>query len=152
MKKFYQENRIFIIMMAVVLICLVIIVSLLLIYFYKGNNKSNYGNRLDDIKEVPITDKKISELENKIKEIAKVEDCRVRLSGRILYISITFEAGADLITSEGKAATLLNEFSDEEKKLYDFQFTIKENKEDGFILSGAKSKNNATLVWNNNNN
>lgn len=152
MKNFFKENRIFTIMMAIVICCFIVICALLYIYFYKGNDSTKYGNRLEDIKEVVIKNERLIDLENKLKEIDKVTDSKIRLSGKIIYITITFEEGYDLVTAEGKAATVLEDFSDDEKKLYDFQFTVKENKkEDGFILEGAKNKSSATIIWSNNN-
>ena len=67
---------------------------------------------------------------------------------------MNFVATASLVEAQGKALELLEKFNDEEKKFYDFHFTLEQKKSEtgsGFIISGAKNVNGTNLVWNNNN-
>ena len=117
MKKFLQQNRVFVIMMGIVLTCLIVILSLLFIYFYKGNNKDKYGNRLNDIKEVTINNTK--DIVTNIKKDTDITEATVDVSGKIVYIILTFKEGITLDVAKGKALVVLDNFTEEElKELY----------------------------------
>lgn len=141
-------------MLLIIIACAAISVGLLLKYFYFGNGGSKYGDRLDGIEAAIISDDKKSEVVNSIKEGKNVKDATVTITGKIIYIRIAFEAGADLETSKSIAVKSLEQFSEEEKKLYDVQFTLVSDKTDtneGFTIMGAKNVNGTNLIWTNNN-
>ena len=141
-------------MLLIIIACAAISVGLLLKYFYFGNGGSKYGDRLDGIEAIAISDDKKSEVVNSIKESKNVKDATVTITGKIIYIPIAFEAGADLETSKSIAVKSLEQFSEEEKKFYDVHFTLVSEKTDtneGFTIMGAKNVNGTNLIWNNNN-
>ncbi len=148
MKKFLQQNRVFVIMMGIVLVCLIVILSLLFIYFYKGNNKDKYGNRLNDIKEVAINNTK--DIVSSIKKDSDITEATVDVSGKIVYIILTFKEGITLDVAKGKALVALDSFTEEELTLYDFQISLIEKSSSGYVISGAKNNGTATITWNNN--
>jgi hypothetical protein len=148
MKKFLQQNRVFVIMMGIVLTCLIVILSLLFIYFYKGNNKDKYGNRLNDIKEVAINNTK--DIVTNIKKDTDITEATVDVSGKIVYIILTFKEGITLDVAKGKALVVLDNFTEEELTLYDFQISLIEKSSSGYVISGAKNNGTATITWNNN--
>ena len=154
MKKFIRNNKAICFMLLIIIACAAISVGLLLKYFYFGNGGSKYGDRLDCIEAVAISDDKKSEVVNSIKESKNVKDATVTITGKIIYIRIAFEAGADLDTSKSIAVKSLEQFSEEEKKFYDVHFTLVSEKTDtneGFTIMGAKNVNGTNLIWNNNN-
>ena len=141
-------------MLLIIIACATISVGLLLKYFYFGNGGSKYGDRLDGIEAAIISDNKKSEVANSIKEGKNVKDATVTITGKIIYIRIAFEAGADLDTSKSIAVKSLEQFSEEEKKFYDVHFTLVSEKTDtneGFTIMGAKNVNGTNLIWTNNN-
>ena len=62
MKKILKENRTLFILMIVAIVCIVVSVLLLFKYFYFGNGGSNYGDRLEGIENVVISDDKKREV------------------------------------------------------------------------------------------
>ena len=141
-------------MLLIIIACAAISVGLLLKYFYFGNGGSKYGDRLDGIEAAIISDDKKSEVVNSIKEGKNVKDATVTITGKIIYIRIAFEAGADLETSKSIAVKSLEQVSEEDKKFYDVHFTLISEKTDtneGFTIMGAKNVNGTNLIWNNNN-
>ena len=141
-------------MLLIIIACVGVSVGLLLKYFYFGNGGSKYGDRLDGIEAVLIADDKKNEVANSLKEGKNVKDATVTVTGKIIYIRIAFEAGADLETSKSIAVKSLEQFSEDEKKFYDVHFTLvsdKTDNSDGFTIMGAKNVNGTNLVWNNNN-
>lgn len=152
-KRFFKEHRIFTMLMAIVIVCIVLIATVLINVFYMGNGSNKYGNRLEGIKEVEISKSRLSDFENNIANNDKIKEVNIRLQGKIVYITIEIEPGVNIEEAEGFALKSLDEFSDEEKAFYDFNFTLKQKATDnseGFIISGAKNKNGTGLVWNNN--
>lgn len=154
MKKFIRNNKAICFMLLIIIACVGVSVGLLLKYFYFGNGGSKYGDRLDGIEAVLIADDKKNEVANSLKEGKNVKDATVTVTGKIIYIRIAFEAGADLETSKSIAVKSLEQFSEDEKKFYDVHFTLvsdKTDNSDGFTIMGAKNVNGTNLVWNNNN-
>lgn len=153
-KKFYQNNRVFVILMSIVLICIIVMAICLISYFYGSKDSSVYGERLDGIDAVKIEESRLSELETELDTSPLIDSSKITVTGKIIYVKMNFVATAPLVEAQGKALELLGKFSDEEKKFYDFHFTLEQKKNEtgnGFIISGAKNVNGTNLVWNNNN-
>ncbi len=154
MKKFIRNNKAICFMVLIIIACIGISAALLLKYFYFGNGGSKYGDRLDGIEAVAIPDDKKNSVVEDIKQRKNVKDAKIEVSGKIVYIRIAFEAGADLETSKAIAVKTLEQFSDEEKAFYDIHFTLvseKNEASDGFTIMGSKNVNGTNLIWNNNN-
>ena len=154
MKKAISNNKAIFLMITIIFICAVLSIILLFKYFYFGNGGTKYGDRLDGIEEVLITDTDKDNVINTLKESEDVEDCSVLVTGRIIYIKIVFKPGYDLTLAKSEAAKTIDLFSDDKKAYYDFSFTIESAETEdaeGFLLMGAKNKNGTNLVWNNNN-
>ena len=151
-KRFYQEHRIFTILMAVVLVCMVLIITVLVQCFYVGDS-NKYGNRLEGIENYKISTSRQKDFENNIANNEKVQSVDIKITGKIIYITMQIEPNVALVEAESIAQKSLEAFSEEEQSFYDINITLKQNsseKSDGFIISGAKNKNGVGLVWNNN--
>lgn len=152
-KKFYREHRVFTILMAIVIVCIILIVTVLIQCFYVGNGSDKYGNRLEGIENYIIDTERETDYEKTLMNNEKVKNADLIVTGKIIYVTIQFETNADLVEAQSIAAKSLESFSEEERGFYDFNITLKKNSSDtsdGFIISGAKNKNGAGLVWNNN--
>ncbi|MBR1416194.1 MAG: hypothetical protein IJ572_00045 [Bacilli bacterium] len=154
MKKYLKENKTLLILMLIAAFCIVISVVLLFKYFYFGNGGTKFGSRLDGIENVEIKDDKKSNIESTISASELVESSKITITGKRIDIRIVFLENATLTEAEGIALKSLDNFSDEEKAFYDFEFTLKQQateKTEGFLIMGAKNVNGSNLVWNNNN-
>ncbi len=152
-KRFYKEHRVFTILMSIVIVCLILIVTVLVQIFYFGNGNDKYGERLEGIENVRISESKENDYEKNMVATKKVKKCDLKVTGRIIYITMQFEENVELQEAKNIAQKSLEKFSDEEKAFYDFDFTLKKNttdKVEGFLISGAKNKNGSGLSWNNN--
>lgn len=148
-----MENRVLFMLTVVLVICVILIIGVAIDYFL-GTTKDKYGDRLEGIKSVEISDKKIKEIENKIVEDEKIEKCNINKFGKVIYINITFTDGISLVEAEGKVQPTLGLFSEKELKFYDMNYTlIQEKKEgtEGFTIMGSRNVNGSGIVWNNNN-
>ena len=152
-KRFYQEHRIFTILMAIVLVCMVLIITVLIQCFYVGNGSDKYGNRLEGIEKYKISESRQKDFENNIANNDKIKSVDIKVTGKIIYITMQINEGVELVEAQSLAQKSLEKFSDKEQSFYDFNITLKQNstdKSDGFIISGAKNKNGSGLTWNNN--
>ncbi len=152
-KRFYKEHRIFTILMAVVLVCVVLIATVLIQCFYVGNGSDKYGNRLEGIEKVKISESRQKDFEKNNANNDKVKTVDVKVTGKIIYITMEFEPNVALVEAQSIAQKSLESFSEKEQKFYDFNITLKQaasDKGEGFVISGAKNKNSDGLVWNNN--
>ena len=151
---FFKEHRIFTMLMAIVIVCFVLIMTVLINVFGGiGNDANKYGNRLEGIDQIEITQKKQSDFENNFANNEKIESVDISVQGKIVYITMIVKPGIMLEEAKGIALKSLDEFSDEEKEFYDFGFTLKQlstDSGDGYVIEGAKNKNGTKLIWNNN--
>ena len=154
MKKFFKENKTLVILLTIAVICVVISVSLLFKYFYFGNGGTKFGSRLDGIENVTISEESKNNTIANIESLDKVEKASMIITGKRIDIKIVFKSDATLTEAQNIALKSLDNFSEEEKKFYDFEFTIKQEATEtteGFLLMGAKNVNGTNLVWVNNN-
>lgn len=152
-KRFYKEHRVFTILMSIVIVCMVLIGTVLVQCFYGGKGNDKYGNRLEGIDKVEIADSRLSDFSNNIKAEGTVKNADIMITGKIIYVTLQMDEKVDLEAAKAIAVKSLENFSEEEKAFYDFNYTLKKNTIDGvegYLISGAKNKKNATIIWNNN--
>ena len=150
-KEFYKRNRVYSILMIVSLVCIVSILVGVIVYFIGQTTKDKYGNRLDGIESVKISDTKKSEVINKIKENELVDNVDIDIKGKLIYVNITLKTGKHT-DSESICQTSLEAFSEDEKKFYDIQYIVSNkdsNKEENFPVMGYIKAGNSVIKWTN---
>lgn len=111
--------------------------------------KPVYGNRLDGIEKVQVTDTETNDLVKALKEKDYVTTASTHISGKIINVLVEVEKG----TSKSKAKTLKDEvlkaFTDDQKKFYDIQlFITNENKDaKGYPMIGYKNSTDKNFVF-----
>ena len=151
-KELWRNNKVLILLGVILLGCVVAIICVT-ISFFLGGDKSVYGNRLDEIKNVKITDDFQKDYLDKLKELEIVNNATMDIRGKVVYIIINFVGDTTLLDAESKAALSLQEFSDEILSHYDIMFTLiceKTENSDGFTILGARNATGSGLNWNNN--
>ena len=152
LKELWRNNKVLIILGVILLGCFVAIICVT-ISFFLGGDKSVYGNRLDEIKNVKIEDSFQKEYLDKLKELEMVSNATMDVRGKVVYIMIYFVGDTTLLDAESKAALSLQEFSDEILSHYDIMFTLiceKTENSEGFTILGARNATGSGLNWNNN--
>lgn len=154
MKKFYKENRVFVILMGIALVCIAIIVGLLANYVVKSSTNDMYGNRLDGIKDVEITNQKVTEMQESILKMAKVQDVVINIHGKIVNFNIDFSNDATLEEVKNTSISCLDLLEEGHKNFYDLQFIITQSKNDdsdsSFPILGYMKAGRTTISWSNN--
>lgn len=151
-KKLWVENRVLFVLFIIVFVCLAVILSVGFKYFF-GATKSSYGDRLNSIQDIPITDEIKNNVLSKVSEDETILDANIDVKGKVVYIKLTFKEGISLDDAKNKALTTLSYFEEPYSTNYDFNYTIQEDTTEtnaGFLLMGAKNMHGSGLVWNNN--
>lgn len=131
---------------------LFIIMLIIFVSLFFGNGNGKYGNRLEGIEDVKLSDSFLNEVEESLKNDERVIDSTVRLQGKIVYIN--FEVNSDVSVDVAKeiAGSTLEKFSDEEKEFYDFSYIIKwiiisEEESSIKAISGTKHPLKESITW-----
>ncbi len=151
-KDMWNRNRVLIVLTIIVIACFCIMGVVVVKYFF-GGNTSSYGDRLDDIKDLPFKEEDQTSLINSIKENDSVSDVTINVRGKIIYIRILFNEKATLDTAKGVATKSLESIAADYQSKYDLEYTIVQEANEavaGFTLMGAKNINRTVLIWNNN--
>lgn len=153
LKKIWQENNVLFVLLFILIACLIAI-SIVVITYFVGDSSSKYGDRLEGIEDYPFDDDTQKDIIAQIKENEIVEDASIRLSGKTIYITITFVPATTLVEGQSVAMASLEYFSEDTLSFYDLEYMIVlEGTEDtdGFTLLGAKNvSGTGGIVWNNN--
>ena len=145
-KKIWEENKVLLVLAVILIVCIVIVVVVAITYFY-GSSNNVYGNRLDITEQVPLSNNLLTNIESKLESDKTVTSVSATLKGRIVYIKINFENGTEMSTAKMVAETTIEEFSEEELKVYDIQIIIETNE---YTLMGARNTSGSgSVVWNN---
>ncbi len=109
-------------------------------------SKAIYGERLDGIEAVEITDSTKKKVEEALKE--NTSSVKVRVAGKTInvIIEINEEVSRDDAKAMGNKA--IEQFSDPEKAFYDFQILIKNDKNTKqFPIIGYKHHAKDKITW-----
>lgn len=138
------------------MICLLAFVVVIILFyiffslFIGGSDK--YGDRLDGINDVKITESTKKEVASKLEDYAEVVEASCRVQGKIIYIHIKFQADTSLDKAKEIAQESLDLFDKDEKSFYDIGFyLIQEQKEgeetQGFVVTGSKNAKLDSISW-----
>lgn len=149
MKKFIKEHYILVIIGVLAIVFLVFtIIGFRDMYF--TSNGDVYGNRLEGIEKVPILDDVLDKVKKELLDSGKVEDVTIRLQGKIVYFTIDYKEDVSVDQAREIATKTLTEFTEEQKKFYDFSYFLTQSKvtdSENYPTMGNKHPKNATISW-----
>ena len=117
-----------------------------------SNGKGEYGDRLNNIVNIPetLTSKVIEEFKTK----DEIDDIKIRTQGKIVYITITFGENVGKDTAKDIAGKILELYDDEIKGCYDFEFILtqkekldEEGNDTAFTVVGTKHPEKDGVSW-----
>ena len=153
LKKIWQENSILFVLLFILIAC-IIAISVVVVTYFVRDSSSKYGDRLDGIEDYPFEEDTQNEIISKIEENEIVEDATIRVSGKIIYITITFVPETTLVEGQSIALSSLDYFNEETLSFYDLEYMIKTDateETEGFQIIGARNvSGTGGIVWNNN--
>ena len=133
--KYIREHKLttFIIL---VFILFVIAGYVVMNYFDIGNNLPVYGDRLDGIDKVQITDEQKENLKKTILEQANVLDTSINLRGKIYNVVILVGDNAPINDVKGYANLVKDSLTEDQNKYFDIQVFINKKYNCTLVASG----------------
>lgn len=147
LKKFYKNNRIYCILMGISLFCLALIVILFALYFINQTKNDKYGNRLNGIDSMKISNEEEDSLISAIKENDKVEKASINIKGKIIYVNVSFKEEGNRDIANSIAIKVLNTLDEEKKEFYDVNFIFNKDDDDSFPFMGYKKSDATIISW-----
>ena len=141
--KFIKEHKITSIVILVFVGVIVLLFMAWTIFF------SVYGNRLEGIEKVKITDGEEDKISSELKKDKSVKDVDTNIAGRTLDIVITVDDDMKLDDAKKVGSNSYKVLSDKQIDYYSIQIFIKKNseKENNFPIIGYKQRGTKDLVW-----
>ena len=144
---FIRKNKFVIIAIGIFLI-LVILAFQVVNMFFPEEGKALYGNRLDGIEEVELTDKKLGNMESDLEEDGAVKEAKVSVTGKIVEVIITVKDDTSIDTAKGLNTKVLDALTKDEKKFYDIQIFVKKDSDaSNFPIIGYKHHAKDKFSW-----
>lgn len=136
-----------ILLLAVVFLIVIIVIFVELLV---GGSHNKYGNRLDGIDKVKISEKTYDGVKKEVEETGLTEEVETRLQGRIVYTTITLKSDTSVDKAKEIASNTLDNYTSSELEYYDFSFFLKwKGEEKDTVITGNKHHNLDTITWTN---
>ncbi|MBQ8192966.1 MAG: hypothetical protein IJZ46_02730 [Bacilli bacterium] len=127
---------------------LLIILTVILIKLLAGGSSNTYGNRLEGIEEVKISNETYEGVKTELSETELVEESTIRLQGKIVYTTIVLNSDVTVDKAKELASNTLDNYSEAELSFYDFSFFLKwKGEEEDKVLTGNKHHSLSEIAW-----
>ena len=116
--------------------------------FFPEEGTALYGDRLDGIEEVELSNSKLTKIESNLKSDGAVKEADVSVAGKIVEVIITVQDDTSVDTAKALNTKVLDSLSNKEKKFYDIQIFVKKDSEaTDFPIIGYKHHAKDTFSW-----
>lgn len=144
---FIRKNKFVIIAIGVFLI-LVIVAFQVVNMFFPAEGTALYGDRLDGIQDVELTDNKLNDISSTLEENEAVKKASVSVQGKIVEVIITAQDDTSLDTAKGLNTIVLDALDEDEEAFYDIQiFVTKDTEATDFPIIGYKHHAKDSFSW-----
>ncbi len=147
--KFIKNHKVeFALLMVVVTLILVFGIVFCVMWFSGSNNE--YGNRLEGIDKVKLSDGYIKDIDEELKKEEFVKSVKHTLEGRLVSFIVTVEDDTDVTKAEALGEKIIANFEEKELAYYDIQLYLKDSKNDEeskYPVIGYKHKTEENFVW-----
>lgn len=122
-------------------LCFIVLIAIVYNLVMPSTGEPVYGNRLDGIDSVKITDSDLRELEEKFEKNTNVELAKVSISGKTVNAIITVSSKTSVNNAKKLSKVLLDELDEDQIDFYDLQIFIKseDEKNKKFPIIGYKN-------------
>ena len=135
-------------------LALILLIILFIIFgrMFFLSEKDAYGSRLNGI--VKIDKSETDKMVEETKKNSEVKDIKVRVQGKIIYMTITYNDDVSVDKAKEIASKTFSYYSEDVIKCYDFGYLlvqdkeIKEDEEDtSFRIAGTKQASREEISW-----
>lgn len=146
LKKFILRNKMLSILLFLLILILVLMLVVIKVFIFPSYKVSKYGNRLDNIESVKLSDSRFSEIKDGFEAVDGFTIDKFRVSGKIVNIYIKASDSIEIDKVKSSSDKLVKSFNEEELKFYDFQVFVT-GEGDKYPIIGYKNKNSEGLRW-----
>ena len=146
---FIKRHKLKLIILLVFIIVFVVALIALMNLLYPDSRRDVYGNRLEGIKNVPIKEKVVTEIKDKMSALDFVLEVDDLLTGKLIKFSICVKADTNKEEAKKVVTNITETFSQEIQEFYDIQVIINEDKEEStaYPIFAYKHKTSKDFVW-----
>ena len=134
----------------VLLLSIVLFIILLIIFiqFFMGGSSSKYGNRLEGISDVKISNDTYDGVKEELEDTELTYNVDIRLQGKIVYTTIVLKSDTTVDKAKEIASLTLDNYLEEELDYYDFSYFLKwENEDEVKVITGNKHHALDEIAW-----
>ena len=147
MKNFIKNNKVTVVAF-IICVIFVVLVFVIKLTFFPNEASAIYGDRLDGIEDVEITNNKQKTIEKALEERDEVKNASCDIEVRILNVIITVNDDVELDAAKGLTSSITDNLEDDQKSFYDIQvFISKDNDDTRFPIIGYKHQNKDGFSW-----
>lgn len=148
MKKFIKNNKLIVITF-IICVIFVILVFAVKLTFFPNEGAAIYGDRLDGIEEVEITDDEQDDIVSALEEKEEVSNASCDIQGRILNVLINVNDEVEVNSAKALTSSIIENLEEDQTSYYDIQvFISKDNEEDTtFPIIGYKHQDKDEFSW-----
>lgn len=136
-----------------ILIGIIVLIVILGLLFLKSlffvNQDRVYGDRLDGIKDVEVSDSVMNEMASVFKDVEGVTKTDARENGKIINLLIDVEATTDFNKLKEVSKEVYKKLDKDQRKFYDIQIFFFGDG-DKYPIIGYLHKGGTEFVWSNN--
>lgn len=148
---FLKKNKVKIIVFSILVLLAVLTLYTIIDFVFPNDKKDLYGNRLDGIEEVQISNDRFKKMIEDLESNDFVVSAKYKVQGKIINIMVTVKSDADEIKAKSLSEKFISNFETKELEFYDFQFFLVSDEEsDRYPLIGYKHKTSLNFKWSNN--
>ena len=147
MKNFIKNNKVTVVAF-IICVIFVILVFALKLTFFPNEGTAIYGDRLDGIEEVEITDKQQEDIIKALEDKDEVKKVSCDIKGRTLNVLITVNDDVELDPAKALTSSITDNLEEDQTSYYDIQvFISKDNDDTRFPIIGYKHQNKDGFSW-----
>lgn len=147
MKNFIKNNKVTVVAF-IICVIFVILVFAVKLTFFPNEGTAIYGDRLDGIEEVEITDKQQEDIIKSLEDKDEVKEVSCDIKGRTLNVLITVNDDVELDPAKALTSSITENLEEDQTTYYDIQvFISKDNDDTRFPIIGYKHQNKDEFSW-----
>ena len=147
MKNFIKNNKVTVVAF-IIRVIFVILVFAVKLTFFPNEGTAIYGDRLDGIEEVEITDKQQEDIIKSLEDKDEVKKVSCDIKGRTLNVLITVNDDVELDPAKALTSSITENLEEDQTSYYDIQvFISKDNDDTRFPIIGYKHQNKDGFSW-----
>ena len=147
MKNFIKNNKVTVVAFIICVIFVVLVFAIKLTFF-PNEGTAIYGDRLDGIEKVEITDKQQKEIIKSLEDKDEVKKVSCDIKGRTLNVLITVNDDVELDPAKALTSSITDNLEEDQTSYYDIQvFISKDNDDTRFPIIGYKHQDKDEFSW-----